>query len=101
MPSVIRATVVLAVVEAALGTGVARAEPTVPVPNVTLDRTHMELEGKVGETLTKSFTVNNRAACGVVLTKERASVPGITVDCPRWEMGGYESTTCDVKATRS
>ena len=45
--------------------------------------------------------MNNRAACGVLFTKERASVFGINVDCPRWELGGHESTTCEVKATRS
>ena len=101
MPPVTRVACAVAVVAGAFGSRVALAQSIVPVPNVTLDRTHMELKGKVGETLTQTFAVNNRAACGVVMSKQRASLHGITVDCPRWEMGGYESTTCEVRATRS
>ena len=73
----------------------------VPVPSVSVDRDHITLQGGADDTLTATFAVRNHADCGVVLTKQRATVVGITVDCPRWTLVANDSMTCDLTARRA
>lgn len=66
-----------------------------------LDRDHIQLTGNAGDTLTASFSIENRASCGATLTKTRASKMGITVDCMKWSLAAApDATTCTVTVVK-
>lgn len=91
----------LGLVGAALTALAAPSDSLVPVPNASVDRSSIELEGAVGSTLKASFAVRNHANCSVDLSKARTLLVGITLDCPRWRLATNDSMTCEIAATRS